>query len=454
MNAPPPPSYTLLLSEVLGAMSYALDLTEGQPPGHCLRCCWIGMHLGHALGFSEDELWDLYYTLLLKDAGCSSNAARLCALYGSDDRSVKSAFKKINSQDLFEVTGFVLKHAALGQGLKERFQTLLNLAQHGESLATELVVTRCERGAAIARQLGFSTRVAAAIHSLDEHWNGAGRPEGLRGSVIPAGARIALLAQVVDVFNTMGGSTAALEEAGQRSGSWFDPEIVRALKHVGAQPGFWEALRADGLAQRVQALEPQAHAVLVDEIRLDQIAEAFAQVVDSKSPYTYGHSARVARYAQAVAGALGLSPSRQQWLHRGALLHDLGKLGVSNSILDKPGSLTPQEWEAVRAHAGYTEDILSRITPFADLAKMAGAHHERLDGKGYPRGLTAEAISLETRIITLADIFDAITADRPYRAAIPLPQALEMMEKVRDLAIDGTCLDALKAELPGLAMHD
>lgn len=436
---------TLLLSEVIGAFSYALDLTEGQPPGHCLRSCWIGMRVGKQLGLDAAALWNLYYTLLLKDAGCSSNAARLCALYGADDRVVKRNFKTVDTDDFLEVTGFVLKHAGLGRGLAERFARLRTLAAHGEEMATEIITTRCERGAAIARQLGFDETVAAGIHGLDEHWNGNGRPARLCGDAIPLGARIALLAQVADVFYNIGGPARAQEEVELRSGEWFDPAVVCAFMRAQARTGFWDALSSADIEARVHALEPEARAVAVDDDRLDAIATAFAQVVDSKSPYTFGHSARVAEYADAVAAQLGIPAARRRWLHRGALLHDIGKLGVSNTVLDKPSSLTPEEWEQVRAHARYTEEILSRLRPFAELALVAGAHHERLDGKGYPKGLSADAISIETRIITVADIFDAITAERPYRGAIPIPKALAMMEQSRDTAIDGDCLDALKA---------
>jgi HD-GYP domain-containing protein (c-di-GMP phosphodiesterase class II) len=170
-------------------------------------------------------------------------------------------------------------------------------------------------------------------------------------------------------------------------------------------------------------------------------------VVDAKSPYTSGHSARVALYTDMIGEALGLSAQRRRWLKRGALLHDVGKLGVSNSVLDKAGSLDRDEWTAVRQHAEYTETILGRIAAFAELASIAGAHHERLDGNGYPRGLHADDIRLETRIITTADIFDAITAERPYRGAIPIPQALEMMEKTVGTALDPACFDALKRGL-------
>ena len=149
---------------------------------------------------------------------------------------------------------------------------------------------------------------------------------------------------------------------------------------------------------------------------------------------------------------MGLSLERRRWLKRGALLHDVGKLGVSNAVLDKAGKLDAEEWKAVRQHAALTESILSRIDAFSELARVAGAHHERLDGGGYPRGLMADEITLETRIITTADIFDAITAERPYRGAVPIPQTLEMMAKTVGTALDPDCFAALKiamANVPG-----
>jgi len=184
--------------------------------------------------------------------------------------------------------------------------------------------------------------------------------------------------------------------------------------------------------------------VPLDDDYLDDIAAAFGQIVDAKSPYTSGHSSRVALYTDLIAERLGIAEGRRRWLRRAALLHDLGKLGVSNSILDKPGQLDGDEWGAMRHHAALTAAILSRIEVFDELAQVAAAHHERLDGKGYPLGLRADKINLETRIITTADIFDAITADRPYRKAVPVPRTLEIMRKDVGTAIDGRCLDALE----------
>jgi putative nucleotidyltransferase with HDIG domain len=170
-------------------------------------------------------------------------------------------------------------------------------------------------------------------------------------------------------------------------------------------------------------------------------------VIDSKSPYTSGHSERVTLFTDLIAEQLGLPHERRRWLKRAALLHDIGKLGASNSVLDKPAKLDDDEWAAMKMHTVYSEQILSRIAAFSDMAAIAAAHHERLDGKGYPRGLQGNEIAPETRIITVADIFDALTADRPYRAAMPVSKALEIMTRDVGSAIDAACFAALRGAL-------
>ena len=444
--------HRLRLSQLISALSHALDLTEGQPEGHCVRCCWIGMHVGKRLGLAEEELWGLYYTLLLKDLGCSSNAARICQLYLTDDLSFKHDFKTVGD-GVPQVLNFVLSHTGLRAPLAERFRAVMNIIRNGRELADELIQTRCQRGAEIARLLRFPEPVATGIYHLDEHHNGRGRPDALAGGAIPLYSRIALLSQVVDVFYTSGGRQAAMDEVARRRGQWFDPEVVDAFT-AAADDAFWRHLASANISASVLALEPASQTVSLDEDYLDDIATAFGQIVDSKSPYTSGHSARVALYVDLTAETMGLEPSQRRWLKRGALLHDIGKLGVSNSILDKPGQLDEDEWAAVRSHAVFTENILSRIDAFSELARVAGAHHERLDGNGYPRGLKAEEISIETRIITCADIFDAITAARPYRGAVPVDRTLEIMADSVGKAIDGACFEALKEtvrRIPGFS---
>jgi len=437
------------LSELIGSLSHALDLTEGQPKGHCVRACWIGMHVGKTIGLESGPLRELYYALLLKDLGCSSNAARICELYLTDDLAFKRDFKTVGD-GLPDVLRFVFTHTGLGAGLAARLGAVANILKNGRRITDELIKTRCTRGAAIARRLRFGDGVAAGIASLDEHWDGGGRPEGLAREAIPLHSRIALLAQVVDVFHTIGGGGAALRELEARSGSWFDPALVRAFEHVARDEGFWRTLGSPAVESAVFAMEPGAGEVVLDDDWLDDIAAAFGQVVDSKSPFTSGHSERVATIADALARRLGVDDARRRWLRRGALLHDVGKLGVSNAILDKPGPLDADEWECMRRHATHTEEILGRIGAFAELARVAGAHHERLDGTGYPRRLGAAQIALETRIITTADVFDAISADRPYRSAVPIPETLETMRAAVGSALDPLCFEALRQEIEGV----
>jgi HD-GYP domain-containing protein (c-di-GMP phosphodiesterase class II) len=440
------PAPQLRLAELLSALSYALDMVEGQPAGHCVRCCWIGIHIGRELGLPEAEIWELYYTLLMKDVGCSSNAARICQLCMTDDIAFKRDFMTVNGS-LPQVLRFVLSHTGMTAGLADRFRALVHIFQNGGQIAQELMETRCDRGAEIARKMRFSEHVIAAIRSFDEHWNGGGMPAGLKGEEIPIYSRIALVSQVVDVFQMTNGIDAAKREVQHRTGTWFDPRVSAAFERVAARPEFWTTLRSDALQTAIFALEPAQQRSFVDEDYLDDITAAFAQVIDSKSSYTAGHSERVTLFADLIAEQLELSQDRRRWLKRAALLHDIGKLGVSNSVLDKPGKLDPDEWVAMQKHAALGEEVLSRMAAFRDLAVIAGAHHERLDGKGYPRGLQGDQIKLEVRIVTTADIFDALTADRPYRPAMPVDKALAIMMDMLDTAIDPQCFAALRRAL-------
>lgn len=434
------------LSEILGALSQALDLTEGQPPGHCVRATWIGLQIGSALGLGDAALRDIYYTAMMKDLGCSSNAARICALYMSDDIALKRDSKAMGDS-LPSVLGFVFSHTGLKAGLAERFRAILNVLQNGGRIVDELIETRCGRGAAIAATLRLPQAVCDGIYALDEHWNGGGRPDRLAGEAIPLPSRIALLAQVIDVFHRSSGRDAALTEVRRRAGSWFDPDLVAVFVNLAEADAFWDVLASDVLEGIVIGLEPSDAALAIDDDYLDDIARAFAHVIDSKSPFTSGHSERVAVYADLIAGEMGYGEARRRWLRRAALLHDIGKLGVSNAILDKNGKLDDLEWAEMRHHATLSERILERVTPFREMARIGGAHHERLDGRGYPRGLRAEEIEPETRIVSVADVFDALTADRPYRPAIPVSKALDIMREDVGRSFDPDCFAALERAL-------
>jgi len=434
------PAPALRLAEVLGALSHALDLTEGQPAGHCVRAAFVAERIGIALGLAGEELRELRYAVLLKDLGCSSNAARLCQLYLADDLGFKRDFKRLDS-GLPEVLRFVMEQTGAGADLAGRVRAVAHILRHGGRISRELIETRCTRGATIARRLRFSEAVADGIASLDEHWDGGGKPMGLVGAAIPLFSRIALLAQIVDVFHQAGGPGAALAEARRRSGRWFDPALVAGLTQASRDGALWDALRGPEallLSELADRDEP------VDEGYLDDIAQAFGDIVDAKSPYTGNHCQRVALYADLIGESLALGEGVRRTLRRAALLHDVGKLGVSNSILDKPGRLDEAEWRLMRLHPVHSRAILAGLPVFAEAAEVGGAHHERLDGRGYPDGVGADAISLATRIVTVADIFDALTADRPYRRAMSRAEAFAILEADRETAVDGEALDALR----------
>lgn len=431
------------LSQILSAFSYALDLTDGQPAGHSIRCSFIATRLGQHLGLAKSELRDIYYATMLKDLGCSSNAARIANIYMVDDRKFKHDFKFIDNSISAKLK-FVFTQTAATQGWLTRVRALGHAIKNSDDIANEMIYTRCTRGADIARTLRFSENVADAIAHLDEHWDGSGEPWSKTKDDIPLGARIALLAQIADVFFMVGGPDAARQEIEERSGTWLDPFLSHAFLAMTEDPEFWTMLGADDIERRLVAMEPDEAPVMVDEDYLDDIATAFGQVIDSKSPFTGGHSLRVGHLCDQLAEHMGFDPLHRRRLKRAAMLHDVGKLGISSQILEKPGKLDDAEWVQMRRHAEYTAEILGRIPCLNDIAAIAAAHHERLDGCGYPLKLSAADICVDTRIITLCDIYDALTADRPYRDAMPTEKALAILESEAGKAVDPDCLAAFK----------
>ncbi len=434
------------VAELLGALSRALDLTEGQPSGHCVRSCWIGTNIGIEYGLNGHELSDLYYAILMKDLGCSSNAARICSLYLTDDLSFKHDFKQMGNS-LPQAFKFILNHTGLHAGLAERFRALISVIRNGGEFSRELMETRCNQGADIARKLRFSEQVAEGIKNLDEHWDGRGLPDGLSGNQIPVISQIALMAQVIDVFHFDNGKDIAISEVRKRSGTWFSPELVAIFERAAEKSSLWDMLASPDIQTAIAEMEPGQVDLSADEDYLDDISIAFAKVIDAKSPFTSGHSERVALYTDLIAEQLGFDDDHRRWLKRGALLHDMGKLGVSNAILDKNGKPDDEEWAAIKMHPVYSYDILSTVPVFNDILPIVRGHHERLDGKGYPDGLKGDEITFETRIVTVADIFDALTADRPYRKAMSVPKVLDIMESDLEVALDPEIFNALKLAL-------
>ena len=431
------------LSEVLSALSHALDLTEGAPAGHTMRTCLIGMRLAEEAGVGAADRSALYYAILLKDAGCSSNAGRMASLFGSDDQWVKPRMKMVNWHRRFRLAVATALSVSRGRSFTNRMRQFMAIART-KDMTRDLILIRCDRGAEIARQLGFPPETAEAIRSLDEHWCGLGYARGLSGPEIPLLARIANVAQTIEVFHARGGPRAALRVARKRSGSWFDPELVRLVAGWRRDKAWWTLLRGD-VTDAVVAAEPSDRVINVDDDGLDAVCRAFADIIDAKSPFTYRHSTRVADVAREVARHIGFDETELRRIYRAGLLHDIGKLGVSNGILDKNGPMTSDERQRMELHPRYSLEILERVSAFRSFARTASLHHEKLDGSGYPFGVKGENLDLPSRILVVCDIYDALISDRPYRKGMREEQATEILERERGTKLCPISLDALAA---------
>ena len=392
----------------------------------------------------------LFYALLLKDVGCSSTAARVSEIIGGDDLGFKGGLKRIDWNRPSEAVRHIVGSTS-GSPL-ERARRVAAVARSGARLGDELVGLRCDRGAQILQLLSFPDATVVAMASADEHWDGRGKPAGLRGEEISVLGRLVGLAQTAEIFFAAGGPQAAADVARRRRGTWFDPALVRLFDHVAADSAFWQQVAAPDVTAHVAAFEPPEQVVLADDDRLDLIAEAFGRVVDAKSPFTSRHSERVAETAAGIGAILGLDAAELRGLRRAGLLHDLGKLGVPNIVLDKPGKLTPEEWELMRRHPAYTAEVLAQVECLRPIAGTAASHHERLDGSGYHRGLEAPALSLPARILAVADVYDALARDRPYRAAMPAERVLAILDADAGARLDAESVAALRRLVDGASI--
>ncbi|HKR98904.1 MAG TPA: HD domain-containing phosphohydrolase, partial [Candidatus Dormibacteraeota bacterium] len=272
----------LRLSEVLAGLSHALDITEGQARGHAERSCLIGMRLAAALDLDGATRSALFYALLLKDAGCSSSAAKVAALFGADDAMVKSSRRLTDTSSSSQAVLHAVRTAGAGGSLVARGRHVAGVLRSGRAGARTLIELRCERGAAVVRAIGLGEVAARAIMDADEHWDGGGYPAGLTGAEISLAGRVLCLAQTAEVFWQHGGPDAACGIARRRRGTWFDPSLVDALVALEDDARFWRSLETPAVAR----LEPPDRVLVADDARLDRVVHAFAAIVDAKSPYT------------------------------------------------------------------------------------------------------------------------------------------------------------------------
>lgn len=434
------------MAEVLVPMSRALDIVEGHAVGHNIRACLIGMRLGEVAGLTESQLADLYYALLLKDAGGSSNAARVSELFGGDDHRVKQRLRYLDWHDRRQLALESWRQAVHGKTLRSRVGRFIGVARDAHPVR-ELVAMRARRGADLASRIGLNEGTVNAILSIDERWNGSGYPAQARGDAIPLLARIINVAQSIEGPLKREGLEAAESLLTARRGQWFDPTLADATVELLRDDQLRALLVSAEASAHVIGLEPAARARRVDDDGLDAVALAFADIVDAKSRYTGGHSRRVGDIARTVGAQLGFGVDEGRSVHRAGLLHDLGMLGVSSRILDKCGKLTKAERAEIEHHSVHTMEVLRQVSVFADLAMPAALHHEKLDGSGYPFGRKDDEIGLAARVIAVAEVFVSSVENRAHRTGVTVDQALEILHAQRGLWLDEGVIDALAASV-------
>jgi len=445
------PEIRLTKAELLSALSHALDMVEGQPPGHATRTALIAQKIAREIGLGEEEQSSLFFASLLKDAGCSNNSARIHKMFGGDEFISKREVKLIDWASPVESIKFALRHTERGGTVASKLRRMLSNVGSPQQVMDEVTQARCTRGAEIALMLGFDQATSDAIRDLDEHWDGRGSPRHKKGQETGVLARILCLSQTLEVFVTALGRSAAYDMLTSRRGSWFDPDLVQAAFAFAGDEAFWEdhAIRAEDATLH---LPLPATASIAEDADIDQVCYAFALIIDAKSSFTAEHSFRVTQYATELGSSFGFDPARLQTLRWAALLHDIGKLGVSNSILDKPGRPTDEEFAAIRRHPLFSFEILSRVRGFERVAEIAAAHHERLDGRGYYRGLSGTQLDTEMRILAVADVYDALSADRPYRAAMPPEKVFAILDEESVAGLDAEVVGRLREMKLGLSL--
>lgn len=437
------------LAELLSALSLAGDLGHGRPLEHTLRATYLAVRLAGHVGLGDATVRDVLYVGLLQTIGCVGNARELAAFLRTDDIAFKTDIAGANYRSLPEQFRVVARHAG-STGPAALRPIAVVRALTGPERPRAATRAHCEVAALIARRVGLGPTVDAGLRAMFERWDGAGLPDGLRAAAIPLASRLVYIGAGADIFLSEADASAATAEVVALGGTAFDPALAHAFGALVAERPPWVTLDSPELWDEVLALEPASGRIFIDDSGLDDLALAFADFADIKSPFFVGHSRRVAEIAHTTARRLHLSDAEATAVRRAALLHDVGRASVPNGILDKPRALTPGERERVRMHAYYTQRILERAPGFTSCATVAGAHHERLDGSGYPRGSRSVDLAIGSRILAVADTAQALSEARPYRPALPPDRAASILRhEARTGRLDSEVVETVLAVASG-----
>jgi HD-GYP domain-containing protein (c-di-GMP phosphodiesterase class II) len=433
-------SPTVHLAELLAALSLVSDLGMGQSMEHALRQCLIACRLGEQIGLDAGEREAVYYAGLMAWVGCHVDAYEQAKWFG-DEMALKADFRRVDFTNTASDMAFMLRHIGAGRSLVGRARTGFGFLSGGMKDTEKMLETHWLAADGLAASLGLNQQIRKSVEQTFERWDGRGAPRGAKGEEIIVTSRLVCLADVVEVFHRVGGVDAAVAVARERSGTQFDPALVEVF--CAGAAALFDDLDASASWDAVVAAEPGLGIPLTTE-DFDAALEAIADFTDVKSPYTFGHSRSVAVLAGDAARVLGLPAADTIAVRRSGLVHDLGRLGVSNTIWDKPGELTRAESERVRMHPYLTERTLASSPALAPLGALALQHHERLDGSGYPRGLKGDALTPSGRVLAVADMYRGKIEPRPHRPAATGAEAETILRgEVRAGRLDGDCVEAV-----------
>jgi len=429
------------LAELVGTLSLAVDLGLGQPMEHVARSCLLASRLGERMGLDDAERASLYYVSLLGWLGCIADSHDASVYFG-DDIEYRAGVYDVDMKPL-PFLGYLLRHAGTGSSPTRRLGVRAGLVATGARKVQDSLRVHCQVTRAIAERLGLDDAVCVPLLHIFARWDGKGLPSDIAGDQIARPIRLWHVTDVAEVHHRRGGVDAAVEVARRRSGSQFDPAVVDAF--CAEADALFAGLPEDSTWDALVDAEPALQVPLTEE-RFDVALGVFADFADLKVPALRGHSRGVAELAADAGRRLGMTPGEVRTLRNAALVHDLGRTGVPNTILEKTGPLTTAEQERLRLHSYYTERMLARPQRLRELGSIAALAHERLDGSGYHRGLTAPVIPRSARVLAAADSYQAMLEPRAGAAAHQAGEAAQaLQDEVRAGRLDAEAVDAVLA---------
>ena len=436
-----PSTARVRLAELVATLSLATDLGLGLPMEHVLRQSLIAMRLAERIGVEPEQRADVFYVSLLAWVGCWVDAYDQAKWWG-DDQSIKVKIYDHGRNPVgLQAARYAIGELGAGKPSLERMRVRAAFVAGGRREVDGVATRHCQAARELALRIGVGKTAANELLQTWERWDGRGEPRGLKHDEIAQSVRLVAVGDVAAFHERERGVEHAIAKTRGYAGTLLDPAIVDA--YCECAPTLLADVGDVGTWAAVLDTEPGLGLTMSDDAFATAV-EAIADFADVKSPFTIGHSRAVGDLAGEAAKAIGLPAADATMIRRAGLLQDLGRLGVSNAIWDKPGPLSQSELERVRLHPYLTERMLASSPALAPLGALAVLHHERMDGSGYPRRLNGAAIPPAGRILAAADVYRALLEPRPYRDAMtPDDARAELTREVRAGRLDGDAVNAV-----------